>query len=687
LTIAFVALLAAVPAGASLVINEIMYNSSYDPDIEYIELYNTGPAAVNLGDWYLLDSGAAHPRCYLVGTLGVGQYLVVAADTTLFRAQYPSVANLNVNGFDPGGLGFGLSNSSDMVKLYDDNDYLRDSVAYLSTAPWPVEAAGLGPSIELVNPFLDNGQAANWSASTPEGGTPGTLNSKYAANAVPVCRGGRRSVDLPTSANPVAVTVTASDAEGALTGVALWLDTGSGFAATAMFDDGLNGDGAAADSVYGVIIPAKPNGTLVRYYAVATDAIGQTGAWPTGAPADYRAYTVGYTPPRLVVNEIVASNVAGVLDDQGEHEDWIEIYNPGTAAVALGGMYLTDDLDIGNQWEIPAGVSIGPNGYLVFWADDQVAQGPLHAGLKLSASGEAVGLFGARDLGNTRLSGFKFGPVAADVAIGFKPDYSGLTQPGVVVFPDYLATPTPGATNGTSAYYSAACINEFQTTSLGGGVDDWIELYNRGTAAVDLSGAFLSDNRTSNQKYQFPAGTILAAGHFLVLNELQLGFSLSSSGEVVVLTAADGLSGLDFYDFTQGQPDTSEGRAPDGYGHWARFPTPTPGAPNIGGVAVEEPGPGSLPGILGALKVVPNPFSSATEIRFDLGRRDAVTAAVYDAAGRRVRLLHRGVLEAGSHVLRWDGDNESGARVASGTYFTRVSTDASMRSYRMLLLR
>jgi len=686
LAILFVALLAAVPAGASVVINEIMYNSSFTPDIEFVELYNTGPSAQNLGDWYMIDSKSTSPRCYLVGTLGVGQYLVVVADTAFFRARYPGVTNVNVNPFDQGGAGFGLNNTTDAARLYDDDSGLRDSVTYTNSSPWPTGPSGNGPSLELINPFLNNALATSWGASLDTTGTPGIVNSIYAANASPICRDGRRSVDLPTASDAVTVTVTASDAEGALAGVAFWLDTGSGFASTTMFDDGLHGDGAAGDSVFGALIPARPTGSLVRYYAVATDAIGQTEAWPTGAPADYRAYTVGYLPPRLVVNEIVASNLTGVLDDNGEREDWVEIYNPGTATVALDGMFLTDDLGNGDKWEIPAGVSIGPGAHLVFWADDQLVQGPRHAGFKLTAAGEEIGLYGARDLGNTRIHGWKFGPVAADVAVGFKPDYSGITQTGVVFAPDYLATPTPGASNGTSAYYSPVCINEFQTTSLGGGTDDWIELYNRGSSAYDLSGAFLSDNRASNTKYKFAPGTTIGAGQFLLRNEVQLGFSLSSSGEVIVLTAADTTSGLDFYDFTQQAPDTSEGRIPDGMGRWAKFPAPTPGASNVGALAVE---PGLAPGaaVLSALRVAPNPFNSRTEVRFALARRDVVTAAVYDAAGRRVRMLHSGALEAGSHVLGWNGGHESGARAGAGLYFVRVSTAASTKTCPMILLK
>ena len=64
-----------------------------------------------------------------------------------------------------------------------------------------------------------------------------------------------------------------------------------------------------------------------------------------------------------------------------------------------------------------------------------------------------------------------------------------------------------------------------------------------------------------------------------------------------------------------------------------------------------------------------------------------MTATVFDAAGRQVRVLNRGTLEAGSHVLRWNGDDESGARVATGTYFIRVSTKSVVRSHSTLLLK
>jgi hypothetical protein len=686
LPILLVSSVLAMPAAADIVINEIMYNSPFVPDVEYIELTNTGPAAINLGDWYLLDSDLAHPRCYLSGVLAVGGYLVVAADVSVFAAQFPAVTNLNTLGFDPAGTGFGLGNSSDTVNLFNDDDVLVDTVAYVDRGAWPTAADGQGSSLELVNPFLNNALAANWLASVPVGGTPGAANSTYASNAAPTCSNGARSIDLPTAADAVFVTVSAQDAEG-LAGVALWVSVGGAYASTAMLDDGLHGDGTAGDGVFGAQIAAQANGTLVKYYAVATDAINQTDTWPSGAPADYRAYTVGYQPPRLVVNEIVASNVAGAVDELGEHEDWVEIHNPGASTVDLGGMYLTDDFGSRDKWMIPAGQTIAAGARLVFWADEQTEQGPRHAAIKLSASGEEVAICTARDFGNVRIHGFRFGPVAADVSVGYRPDFAGINPAGLDAQPEYLATPTPAASNNGSALYSAICINEFQTTSLGGGIDDWVELYNRGATAIDLGGHYLSDNRTSNLKYQIPAGTVLPAGQHYSVDEQTLGFSFSSAGEVIVLTAPDGTSGLDFLDYAAQTPDVSLGRYPDGAGLWGYFHAPSRGTANLAPSAVDDPTiPLALPFVSG-LQAVPNPFNPQTEIRFLLGTTQDVTVAVFDVRGQRVRSLHQGELTAGPIALRWDGRNDGGAPVPSGVYLARVVAGASTHSSKVLLLK
>ncbi len=675
-------------SSADVVINEIMYNSSYAPDVEYIELYNSGPSEVNLQGWYLLDSNLTHPLCSLVGTLGVGEYLVVAADNAIFTAQFPGVTNYNINDFDPAGLGFGLGNGGDTVNLFDDDDDLHDYVAYDDSSPWPSSPDGSGPSLELINYILDNAVAASWDPSLSTGGTPGTINSTYASDSAPICNNGKRDIRLPASNETVSVTVTAFDQEG-LISVELLVDLGSGYVAQPMYDDGTHGDGAAADSTFGALIPVQSDGTLVRYYARATDSIGQIDTWPGDAPVDYRAYTVGYERPLLVVNEIVASNATGISDEMGEFEDWIEIFNPGSTTIDLGGMFLSDNLSNRHMWEIPAGYSLSPGEYLTIWADNDESDGPLHTSFKLSSGGEEVGLFDKEDLGNSKIHGFKYGLVADDISIGFYPDL-GTSRGSNFNFgysPEYLATPTPGAGNTTSELYSAICINEFHTTSEAGGIDDWVELFNRGTSAVDISGMYISDNRNENLKYSIAPGTTLNPGSFIVFDEVELGFSFSSSGEVIMLSAADGISGLDFYDYSEQVADVSEGRLQDGGSRWGAMTTPTPGTANEAPTAVGEDLHDLAKAGIYSVSAVPNPFNPLTRIAFSLGQDQDVTVALYNVQGRLVRTLHRGSLIAGEHQLTWNGNDAHGHKLSSGTYFACIRSDSAVMVQKLLLLK
>jgi hypothetical protein len=97
----------------------------------------------------------------------------------------------------------------------------------------------------------------------------------------------------------------------------------------------------------------------------------------------------------LVINEIMTSNnsILEDPDESGEYPDWIEIYNAGTETIDMSGMYLTDNLDGPTQWQIPGGITIDSNTYLVFYADDDDEQGDFHTNFRLTSIGEQVGLF------------------------------------------------------------------------------------------------------------------------------------------------------------------------------------------------------------------------------------------------------------------------------------------------------
>lgn len=118
---------------------------------------------------------------------------------------------------------------------------------------------------------------------------------------------------------------------------------------------------------------------------------------------------------------------------------------------------------------------------------------------------------------------------------------------------------------------------------------DWIELYNKGLAPVEVGGCFLTDDLGDPRKWQIPAGTSMAAhGYLLIWADeatadagLHAGFRLSKDGEQVGFFAANGATLLDSISFGPQQADVSYGRIPDGGSEWRASASPTPGAANV----------------------------------------------------------------------------------------------------------
>ena len=77
----------------------------------------------------------------------------------------------------------------------------------------------------------------------------------------------------------------------------------------------------------------------------------------------------------------------------------------------------------------------------------------------------------------------------------------------------------------------------------------------------------------------------------------------------------------------------------------------------------------------GRLIAGPNPFPDATEIRLILDQPSAPAIDIFDARGRRVRSMTGGSLDAGLHVVRWDGRDDRGARPAGRGRLLRSLSD------------
>lgn len=267
--------------------------------------------------------------------------------------------------------------------------------------------------------------------------------------------------------------------------------------------------------------------------------------------------------PTLLINEFMASNNTFIQDEFGDNDDWIELYNYGTAPINIGGMYLTDDLGSPGMWQIPTSdpnaTTIAPNGYLLIWADREMSQGPLHVDFKLSGGGgEDIGLF-ADDL--TMIDSISSFPAQnTNDSYGRFPN-AGDTWQSFVNASD--TPPTPLLINGLLPLYMNIVISEFmyhpphrlfapfyeaEDLDL-----EYIELYNNGDSSIDLVGWQF----TYGIDYTFPAGVSIAPHSYLVVAANVTSFSaqypavsnvvgnwagkLSNSGESIELINGSGI--------------------------------------------------------------------------------------------------------------------------------------------------
>jgi hypothetical protein len=100
-----------------------------------------------------------------------------------------------------------------------------------------------------------------------------------------------------------------------------------------------------------------------------------------------------FATAQVRLNEMQSSNSSTITDEYGENEDWVEIHNPTTDTIEIGGLVFKDQLD---TWAIPTGdpsTLLNPGDYFLLWADDQPGQGIFHTNFKLASGGEFLGLY------------------------------------------------------------------------------------------------------------------------------------------------------------------------------------------------------------------------------------------------------------------------------------------------------
>lgn len=112
------------------------------------------------------------------------------------------------------------------------------------------------------------------------------------------------------------------------------------------------------------------------------------------------------------------------------------------------------------------------------------------------------------------------------------------------------------------------------------------------------------------------------------------------------------------------------------------------GSPNI--YLISDANPLASPdAVIGAARLgaAPNPSSGPVQMRFEVETSGPVRLRIYDVAGRHVRTLIDGPLEAGMHQRTWDGTDGRGRVMAPGVYYYAVERPGGRTARRMIRLR
>ena len=270
-----------------------------------------------------------------------------------------------------------------------------------------------------------------------------------------------------------------------------------------------NAHGTAVDTVN---VPDLQNN--ISYSRIDGNNWEATAEYTPGlsnTPENHASLNAVVVDSPLRVTEIMARNASYAADASGLYHDYIEIHNTSASDVDISGYHLSDSRDDVMKWAFPEGTVIGAGQYLLVYASGTQTSG-LYADFKLSSEGECVVLSNTR---GQMIDIVEYGLSAVDQAYSLDSDGT---------FKNTLP-PTPGMANTQE---SAALISDrfaAQNTigvyiteiaaSTAEAKYDWVELYNAGSAPVDLSGYGFSDDTGTPRKWLFPQGTVIQPGDYL----------------------------------------------------------------------------------------------------------------------------------------------------------------------------
>lgn len=300
----------------------------------------------------------------------------------------------------------------------------------------------------------------------------------------------------------------------------------------------------------------------------------------------------------VYISEIMSNNITTIADENGDMCDWIELHNPTSEPVNIGGYMLTDNSENMNKYTFPD-LTIKAGEYFVVFADGvdkyDAEKRIVHVPFSISTKGESLFLYNAKGKLICRVN-----------VIGLQNDqsYGVGAEEKLVVF----ETPTPGWQNSESNITASAeptvdlsgkvFINEYAPNSTQTLMDDegdfvsWVEIYNDSDKSVNLKGYSLSDDALDVDKWIFPDFIIESKSYGLVYLSGKTK-QYDGSDRIHATFKLNGKEGsLCLYDKNDTAVDTcvveelvsnlSCGRSAEDIGKFVYFSKPTPGKANVG---------------------------------------------------------------------------------------------------------
>ncbi|RJP76431.1 MAG: T9SS C-terminal target domain-containing protein [Candidatus Zixiibacteriota bacterium] len=730
-------------AGAAVVINELFYDpASTDDNKEFIELYNNGTAAVDLGGWQIQWGGTS----YSYGTYTIppgtiiqpGSYFLIGGSLvdSLF-AVTPNV--IQFFNFQNGG------SETDAVRL-------NNLAGYTDTCPYdwpnnyglagdrsnPADSLECNPdiysghSLSRVAPGVDTDYATDWEdLATP------TPQAAVGVGTPPVITNTMPNPYLPDHNQPVVINTRIYD-DGAVDTARVHYNPGTGFIALQLFDDGLHNDGAAGDSVYGNTISGYPAGSAVTFYIRAVDNAGLVALAPSGAPGttyryEYHNYAnvtsiaelrtndslgvpttldeihtvIGYVTatsqfgasgpahlqtsatggPAIAVFDPVISTAPWLVGQQVKVTGWIGFYNGLTEIVDDPSNFNYDPVI-----EVLSTSSVASQ-----WISDLDLLGEDDESLLIHVHGVrfcTTGTFA----GNTNYW-VTSGADSFEVRIDQDTDLPGTAIPTLPITVQGLISQFDASSPYTAGYQllprstadlipAVTCVTMTPVNppivipATGGSFDYTISLTNNGTGPVLISSLQLQAELPNGSFYNVlaqPVSLTLPAG--LTVTRIK--------AQTIPATAPAGLySYRAMMTFPMLPEVFSDG-----------FPF-TKSATLRGDQVVEEwggewlcdwqeSGPEApvaattvLPQAHALDQNFPNPFNPTTAVSYQLASADRVSLRVFDTAGRVVSTLVDGWREAGVHQVTFDGTG-----LPSGMYLLRMQAGDFTATQKMMLVK